>query len=343
MANIFSGVEPPRWLQEIAKPIDTRATGQVLGLLAAGASNAMRNPDTNFITGYQQAARQLGDPNWALKEERMKLDILGQAAQTASALQMMELQSAERAAWLEDIPSIRDFSAMPLEKQVENPLTGLTSKQGMVLAGQLNRAASSSAVAKSMNESKTSYDKRVAEIIKADPEVGVGLALPPNQFPSPTNLRALEIAEERVRIRAGNRATEAELGAVSRGDVPTTRIDDKGKVTVTYRPPAGGSAEVAPVMTELPGGDLMIYNPKTGSFKIRSRDGKESDELSATQLEQIAKASQAREPQKAKVIRDFLLNKAIGQIQGKGGTGKSAAPAGGGLSFDDFQKWKQSR
>lgn len=339
MANIFD-VEPPRWLQEIAKPIDTKATGQFLGLLLAGATNAARN-DTGFITGYQQAARQLGDPQWALKEQKMKLDILGEAAKTASALQMMDLQAAERAAWLQDLPTIREYAAKPLEQQVKEPLSGMTSKQGMQMAGQMNRAASSTAVAKSMSESKTSYDKRVADIIKADPEVGVGLALPPNQFPSPTNLKALEIAEERVRIRAENRAAEAELGAAARGDQPTTRIESGGKIVTTYRPATGAAAGGKPLEAELTNGRKIVYNPKTLAFKFMDPTGKETKEMSTTQMEQVAKAIELDDPENAKKIRKFLTEQAVEQIEGKPKGGAQGAK--GPISFDDLQKWRQSR
>lgn len=336
MANIFQ-VEPPRWLQEIARPIDAKATGQVLGLLLAGATNASRN-DVSFTEGFQQANKNLHDPNWALREKQAELAMIGQAAQTMSAWQMMDLRSQETAAWLKDLPAIREYSTLPIEKQIETPLSGMQSRQGNALAMQINRAAGASAVAKSMNESKSSYDKRVAEIVKADPEVGTGLALNPTQFPSPTNWRALEVAEQRVGIRRENRKMEEEIQALERGDETTTRVDEKGNVTKTFKPATSATA-YEPKTKELSDGTTLVWNPKSGAYSLVK--DKVEKQLTATQLQAIAKQIEISDPASASIIKKFLTDSAVEQV--KGSAPKDPTPSPGAMSFDDFQKWRQSQ
>jgi len=343
MANIFD-VEPPRWLQEIAKPIDTKQLGQVAGLMLAGASNAA-GTNKSFSQGFQEARLNLADPMWKVRlaqdATRLQLD----QVRAESALELMSLQREENRLWMQDIPTIKDFAAKPIEQQLSEPLTGLVSKRGNQMAVQMNRNASQSAVAKSMVQAKTDYDKRVAALIKLDPEAGVGLALPPNQYPRRINFASLELAEQHARMKAENIAGEAEIAARQRGDKVKTTISSDGKVTTTFE--QQDDIQAKPEVLDLGGGKQVVYNQK-GAFKIVDRNtGKQSGDLTPSQLNEIAdNAFRSGNKAASKAIQEFLLEKAQRQISGKEAEAPRATGAtkpvssGNGLSFEGLLQWR---
>lgn len=334
MASIFD-VEPPRWLQEIAKPIDAGKTGQFMGLLLAGATRSARDDsgNTSFTEGFNEARMTLADPNWKLKMAQAEMKTLSEMARAESAWQRMAVGAQEEAAWLQDLPLLAEHSAKPLEQQLTEPLGGLKSKRGNAMAIQQNRAASSSAVAKAMQDSKSDYDKRIAEIVKEAPDIGSGLALQPNQFPRPNNWEALEIAEQRVALRRKIQGDSAAFEAEQRGDQVTTTIDEQGKVSKTYRP---GGTTVMPQEATLSDGTAIVYNPKSGHFVVKKGDREK--ELSATQLGAIAKEIRTTDPENAKLINDFLTQQAKEQISSKPATGSK-----GGIGWSDFQSWRSKQ
>jgi len=314
------GIQPPAWLSRITT--DTDQAG--MQAFQVGANLAIQRQHLE------------------LAQQKQEQDAVAQQAQMTMAKQAMDFKTQEQAAWISDIPKIMDWMKLPPEQQITTPLTGLTSKQGMQTALQFEKAASSSAAAKSLTEGLNSYNKRLSLAVKADPEVGADLALPPGQYPSPTNWQALSIAEERVKIRANNAAMQAEIDARASGAVPETKIDSTGKVTRTFK--AGPEdRNIVPKETTLSDGTPIIYNPNSGHFVVKKAE--KEHELTAPQLLSLSKELvNAGNTNDANRIVNFLNTTATNQIAPKANTPKQpspASPVGGGLNFNDFKNWQQ--
>lgn len=287
-------ISPPQWLKEAGQWTDQEGR-------------------QSFQIGANLAIQK---QHLQLQQQKNQQDAVAQQAHIEAAKQIMDFRTQEQAAWIGDIPKIREWLQLTPEQQLSTPLTDLRSKQGMQMGLQFEKAASSSAAAKSLAEGRSTYDKRLAAAVKADPEVGSGLELPANQYPSATNWQSLSLAEERVKVRSENVARQAKIDALARGDVPTTRIDSSGKVQTTFKPVGDQGKEIMPKETTLSDGTTMVYNPKSGHFLLKK--DKDAKEFSAPQLLAISKElSLAQDPESkanAKAITDYLSQSATNQI-----------------------------
>lgn len=88
MANIFGNIEPPRWLQEIARPPEHEKAAQMLGTALAGGFRALTQDDTSFAQGYQQSRMSQADPMWDLKQKHIEAQ--NAALWTASTAKWMD-------------------------------------------------------------------------------------------------------------------------------------------------------------------------------------------------------------------------------------------------------------
>lgn len=113
--SIFGGVEPPRWLQEIAKPVDARETGQELGFaLGAGILALQKDPETGKMKGIQQgiaeARMNTADPQWQLKSKALEADTVAKWANAYTGWQAFDYQKDQDAAWINhDLPLISEL------------------------------------------------------------------------------------------------------------------------------------------------------------------------------------------------------------------------------------------
>ena len=112
MADIFS-VEPPRWLQEIARPIDSRLTGQVAGTMLGGGINALAD-GTSFGQGFQEGRLAQQDPLWKLSAAAKQAQVAGAIAQAESAHWLANERKQKYLNWEEDLRTgVLDYVADP--------------------------------------------------------------------------------------------------------------------------------------------------------------------------------------------------------------------------------------
>jgi hypothetical protein len=129
--NIFSGTEPPQWLQQRAEADSNAALrnaeqlGSLMGTAFAAATDwATRDPDTvdpltntkgrqSFWTNFQEARENQANPMWALQAQQQRQQILGNAAK----LEQQKITSAEMAdefqAQREDAPKVIPWLRKP--------------------------------------------------------------------------------------------------------------------------------------------------------------------------------------------------------------------------------------
>jgi hypothetical protein len=127
--SIF-GVEPPRWLQQLAKPADMSTAAKDAGIFFGAGLLAMQkdpdktgvNPDTGNTyswlesrKGFNQetlsAARKgIEDPNWRLKTKALEAQTSGQLAQNKAAWLNYDTQVRDNTAWAEkDLPALYKY------------------------------------------------------------------------------------------------------------------------------------------------------------------------------------------------------------------------------------------
>lgn len=109
--SIFGGIEPPAWLQQIAKPIDAKETGNDIGMMLGGGLLALQhdpdakpNPDgtqprKGFAKGINEARNNIADPNWQVKVEGLKAGVAEKWATAATTWQGYNDKSKNDALW----------------------------------------------------------------------------------------------------------------------------------------------------------------------------------------------------------------------------------------------------
>jgi hypothetical protein len=151
--SIFDGVEPPHWLQQIAKPVDAKESGAEIGMLLGGGLRALQpdeeaQPDANgklpmkgLEKGYNEARMAHADPEWRLKHKALELGVVNKWADAATSWQTYDFQARDTAEWLNHDLKVLSEHAEAAKKDPNTPLTEpMHSARGMQAAAQLERA-----------------------------------------------------------------------------------------------------------------------------------------------------------------------------------------------------------
>ncbi len=120
--SIFDGTEPPRWLEQIAKPIDTKETGQTLGMMLGAGLLALQSDPTakpnddgtrpvkGFQRGLYEARMNSSDPNWLVKTEQLKAQAAGSWAKSATEWQQYNMTARDASLWAtKDLPALTKY------------------------------------------------------------------------------------------------------------------------------------------------------------------------------------------------------------------------------------------
>jgi hypothetical protein len=119
MANIFGGVEPPAWLQNIARPVDGRDFGMLLG----GAVNAFQKDEDGerigFGRGLAESRMNMADPMWKMKAAQTEVGMRSAILQNEMTYQKFNQQKEELAAWQEFAPEAAPWLRMTPEERLK--------------------------------------------------------------------------------------------------------------------------------------------------------------------------------------------------------------------------------
>jgi len=164
-ADIFGGVEPPRWLQEITIPKQQGETGSELGTILGGGLLALQqdpstidpatgktktDPETGkplswletrkgFQRGLAEARMNQADPNWRVKEKALEANATANWARAASMWQQYNSTQKDMALWTtKDLPAITQFQE-ELKTNPEAVPPVVQSGKGMQAVGQLEK------------------------------------------------------------------------------------------------------------------------------------------------------------------------------------------------------------
>lgn len=296
MASIFSGGDSlPPWLR--VTPADNEGLaarlGNTLGTnLAAGVRWATQSDNDNpvdpatgkqqglsFDQAYQEARLSQANPLWRLGAQLQRGQILEQGAQWESMNAMAEARVAENRAWMNEAPSVSKWLTMTPDARATAPAPQVTSQRGMAAIQSVARAddqyqarlqaneiariraEASTVSAKTAAVRASTFEKGLAALTDATAQAQIaGMKRNPDGTPSADQEAALAAAKEADRIAAQNARTQAEIEARAAGMVPTTKLDAKGGVSVTYAPPKAGAGGVSELKTvQLPGGETGVY------------------------------------------------------------------------------------
>lgn len=327
MANIFSGTEPPAWLQNQsgqAWNIGSQAgksLGQSLGWLMHGIGGGLLETATSggsLADNIKSNMTTLDDQKNQLELQQLRQRVSAGALDIQSKQLGLAVQNNEMAAWMRDQPKIADWQTMTPEQQMTTPLPSMESQRGSAIANNLQKNISSSIVAKSMVQTKSTYDKAVADLAKENPDLASGLFLSPNQFPRKENWDALNIGQQTAQVRTENKKGMAEIEALQRGDTATVKVGPKG-VETTYKPVTTAEGGGEPKTKNLADGTTLAWIPGAKTIHVIKSGTSERREMSPFELRNLAKDLETANPSDttAKQIRDFLSGTALNQITPK--------------------------
>lgn len=343
--DIFS-TSPPNWLVEIARPIDTKLTGQVLGSAIAGGLMAAETVGAKadeierktgerpswlaqtgswfgeFLPAAHEAKLNLQDPLWKLKAQKVQLGIMGDALGIVSEQQKIDTNKSKIALMAkdtQDIPAwLREHPTVESRMSAEWP-AAMTPEWNSNL-NNLRLRDSQSVQAKVIVSGVKTFADRLSALAKEDSVAAAQIAGASGQYtsrgqmPPPAILEALSVAEQASQQRKENERTAAVAAAEAAGQVPETRITDKG-ITTVYRPSSSTSTFQPREITLASGTRLIQTSPN--QYRIAPVKGTERV-LTDSQLLQLAtqlqKVGDAKSMASADQIQEFLAKKAEAQI-----------------------------
>jgi hypothetical protein len=336
MADIFS-VEPPRWLQDLTHSNEKGLLGGIAGELLGGgliAATKATSPDErkNWLQELPQSIGEAHlnflDPTWKLKVQQGQLNLAHTALGMQEMQQRMNVNATNmqlRAQDLQEIPKwLAEHPTYESRASAEWPVAR-TPEWNRNL-DQIRLRDSQSVQSKVTSEGIKEFSKRVDALSKLDPTGAAQFAPQIGRIPSPEILQALSLAEQTAAVKQENIRSQAEAEAKARGEVPETKITEKG-VIKTFKP-GTGAKDIQPKETTLSDGTRIIYNPNTGAFKMTTPKGEEKP-MTSGQLLAIAKGlseTTAVNPNVKKIL-DLLGEKAARQVEGAPKTSKESGAA----------------
>lgn len=280
-SNIFD-VQPPAWLERIAKPINAVATGQTIGALAGGLINAAT---TGKPVGesVSDSFQEISDPLWQYHkaESGLRLDLGRVGLETAKFnLDNAKFDAATVPQWLQQDWRTRLEGPLPPVKTPQ--ALAVVTRQRMSDIKMLSDQTKDVGVVTAIK----SFNGRVDQLSKLDPEAAGPFLAQVGKVPSPTINQALSVAIAAAQQRQKNIASQAELDAIARGDREVTTITDKG-VTKSFRPPTSAEMPTAhpePIIKKYGNDEFLFYRnyaprklDKTSSTEIKRLSSKLTD------------------------------------------------------------------
>lgn len=270
MASDIFSVEPPRWLQAIAKPIDTSLTARGIALALATPSLASERteawaqdaskagqPPTKWQKAghwFQDLPKAMGeaqlnlmDPFWRIKAQKAQLDMMSTAlgmARHKQILDMNRLKLTNEAKDLDSIPAWLEEHPTPESRLNATWPSGLTPAWRATL-NQLRSTDTRSIQMRSALDNSHAYQRRLDSLAKEGPdgeEAASGLRAIPMPDTGPTPEMLMELSRQEQSVAQRKRATAAQGTALGEADVAAGRAqrrvqtDSSGKTTVTYVP-----------------------------------------------------------------------------------------------------------
>jgi len=280
MADPFA-IEPPGWLQAIAKPVDTKLSGEVLATALGGVIGATERTEkqggswlSNLGPAIGEARLNMLDPLWRTKAEHAKLgvlqDMLG-LVDASQKIQMARSKMANMATDLDTIPAwMREHPTFESRQQAQWP-AALTPEWNRVLDQQRlrdveqQRAANTSAAAKIEVDTTKAFTERVG---KLPPQLASQFGPVLGKPPTAVAWKALSIAED-----AHRQMQDVDIAvAQAQGATITQTTGPKGETTIVKQggPPAHQLGQAIPVSDPTTGavlGHVISTGPNTGHFQ----------------------------------------------------------------------------
>ena len=275
-----------------------------------------------FLPAAHEAKLNLQDPLWKLKAQKVQLGIMGDALGIVSEQQKIDTNKSKIALMAkdtQDIPAwLREHPTVESRMSAEWP-AAMTPEWNSNL-NNLRLRDSQSVQAKVIVSGVKTFADRLSALAKEDSVAAAQIAGASGQYtsrgqmPPPAILEALSVAEQASQQRKENERTAAVAAAEAAGQVPETRITDKG-ITTVYRPSSSTSTFQPREITLASGTRLIQTSPN--QYRIAPVKGTERV-LTDSQLLQLAtqlqKVGDAKSMASADQIQEFLAKKAEAQI-----------------------------
>ena len=242
MANIFGGVEPPRWLERIATPFTQEETDRAVGMARPFLMGGVRSlihgtPFQESVQAERESiqAEQLDqtDP-LGYKRAVMESQIVAHLAQARNARNSAWLQTQKYASWLNDADKTAEIMAMPPEQLQHADTTGITNPDALKMIDTARNRAVQQITHRTNDADNRDFIKRRN-------------ALPPDLRPLVDQIikkgdgtipiqgyQTLDWLEAQAADRKRAEMEERRLNAIAAGDqVTTTDKTDTGTVRIT--------------------------------------------------------------------------------------------------------------
>lgn len=191
----------------------------------------------NFVQSLFESERM------GMQRQQQKLNLASSMLgieQQKQGLELGEIQMRNYAADTQSIPEwLKDHPTWESRQDAEWPTAA--SPQWQKQLTDLKLRDSQSVQAKVAVSAANAFSKRVTDLSKTDPSAAGQFAPYIGKANIPSTIQqALAVAEQTAQLKAQNQREQAAIDAQARGDVPTTKITEKG-VETTYKAPTAAS------------------------------------------------------------------------------------------------------
>lgn len=358
--SIFSGVEPPAWLERIAQPIDTTLTGKVIGDLVGGLADATgiaidkatqkqkQGINTSWIKelpgsikpGLAEARLNVQNPLWKMQAQQAQLNMAQQGLflqnqqslieARKTKLQMQQHDQEVLPKWLQDHPTWES------RQDAEPPQLFTSEAQRMYRDVQLGDAQNIKH--KSIVEGIDAYSKSVSELQKIDPIAAAPFATKIGKVPTPEDQAALGAALDKA---------QAKRAEAIKPKVETVDLGGGKTMTVIYNPKTGRYEQPKPSKEE--------------EIKLRAQEKAAANELDYArqrvlilEREMAKLTDQKGDKAKKETLKEEWLTarKYYNDLLKRSKTTTAAVPATPAVpvpatkpevNYDDFSNWLQGK
>lgn len=245
--SIFE-VEPPRWLQDLTRPVEPGETGKIFGNLIGGIGAAVRRSkekndsgeQTNWLkelpAGIRDSEMDFADPMWRLKAQEAQLNIAGQKLQMDMRQQNLDLEK-QHATWMN-----HDVQTFPQwMKNHPTPESRAGAQPPDLLTPQFQKTFQEVVKGDINHDAQRDFTRQIDELRKLDP------------------------------------VAAAKYAPLIGRPIPQKAVDQLGTDMAAAKTKAVLDVVPKPITVEIDGKKVnLIVNPKTGHFE---RMDKSSDAL----------------------------------------------------------------
>lgn len=250
-------VQPPAWLQQIAKPVNGEELGRSFAMGLSTLATAFEedpNGQPGERKGLSTAAAEVSnaqlDPQWRVKGQMLANQVASQKMQLAEQGAWLNAQQRETSAWMEELPSVSSYLTTPPDKLDGVDPPKVTSQRGIQAVTAKQQQIETYKLRKQQQDNLNSYRQSQEENRRFNIERGAAWQKHNQDVQekyadlTPENRAAVDAMGPRARNKDGSFTSEAEV-MINQG------LKNEGKPLIGAKPSGKLSPEVQAQLTDL--------------------------------------------------------------------------------------------